>query len=240
MQQLTLPLKSSDLQIRRSPRAKRLRVSISPVGEIEVVAPRNASTHDVQYFIQSQYEWISKRKLQIEAIRNTELNATMPSRVLLPAINEHWKVIYDTGSTNSENSQKHVTTNDVLSLTIENETQAQQLLKQWLTHRAVSTLLPWLKRTSDETGLCYSSASVRGQKTRWASCSSRKNISLNRCMLFLNPEQVRYLFVHELCHTREMNHTAKFWRLVGQFVPDYKRQEQLVNKSCFQLPRWAF
>jgi len=240
VQQLALSLKSSDLQIRRSLRAKRLRVSISPVGNIEVVAPKNVSTRDVQHFISSKYNWISHKKQQIESRRSAELNDAMPSAVLLPAINEQWEIIYNQGSLKTGIQEKVVTNRDVLRLNIENEDQVHQLLKRWLTQKAVSTLLPWLKKISTETGLDYSAASVRGQKTRWASCSSRKNISLNRCMLFLKPQQVRYLMVHELCHTKQMNHSRRFWDLVGQHVPDYRLQEKIVNETCYQLPRWVF
>lgn len=237
MQQFTLPLNSPDLQIRRSLRAKRLRVSISPVGHIEVVAPKNVSAQDVRYFISSQQNWISQKKHQIESRRSVELNKAMPSSVLLPAVNEQWKIIYNL---NTVTQKKIVTSHEVLRLNVENENQVHQLLKKWLTQRAVSTLLPWLKEVSRETGLDYSAASVRGQKTRWASCSSRKNISLNRCMLFLKPEQVRYLMVHELCHTKQMNHSTRFWQLVSQHVPDYRQQEKIVNDSCYQLPLWVF
>ena len=240
MQQFTLPLISSDLQVRRSLRAKRLRVSINLVGEIEVVAPRRASAREVQNFIQLQYNWISIKKQQIESLRSGELNNIMPSRVLLPAIDEQWEINYAPVSSKTGTTENNVTTRKVLSLSYEHEGQVRQLLKQWLTQKAVSTLLPWLRKTSAETGLNYATATVRGQKTRWASCSSRKNINLNRCMLFLKPEQVRYLMVHELCHTKQMNHSAKFWALVGEHVPDYRHQEKLVNESCYQLPRWIF
>lgn len=240
MQQFTLPLKSTDLQIRRSIRAKRLRVSISPAGEVEVVAPKNVSTWEVQHFISSHYNWISDKKQQIESRRSIELDNTMPPRVLLPAVDEQWQIVYVQDLSKSGISKKLVTSHEVLRLHIENENQARQLLKQWLSQRAVATLLPWLNEISKETGLDYSAASVRGQKTRWASCSSRKNISLNRCMLFLKPEQVTYLMVHELCHTKQMNHSTKFWQLVGQHVPDYRLQEKIVNESCYQLPRWVF
>lgn len=246
VQQISLPLISHELQIRRSLRAKRLRVSINLVGEIEVVAPRRASTKEVQHFIQAQYSWISLKKQQIESLRSVELNNIMPSRIELPAIGEQWKISYlqvssNAGITANEATPvKDVTLHNVLRLYFEHEGQVRQLLKQWLTQKAVATLLPWLRKTSDETGLNYAAGRVRGQKTRWASCSSRKTINLNRCMLFLKPEQVRYLMVHELCHTKQMNHSAKFWQLVSKYVPDYQCQEKLVNESCFRLPRWVF
>ena len=240
MQQLTLPLNATDLYIRRSPRAKRLRVSVTPVGKIEVVVPRAVTLHDAQRFIQAQKSWIDRKRQQIATLRPTELNELLPANVKLPAINEQWKVEYREGAPSLTVEKKHVTNTGVLHLTIEHESKAESLLKHWLTEKAKSTLLPWLDQTSEQTGLTFSAVSVRGQKTRWASCSAKRNISLNRCMLFLKPEQVHYLLVHELCHTREMNHSKKFWKLVSRFVPDYVEQEKSVNEYCYKLPRWAY
>ena len=55
---------------------------------------------------------------------------------------------------------------------------------------------------------------IRCQRTRWGSCSTRGTVSLNCSLVFLRPEVVRYLFMHELAHTRHMNHSPGFWRLV--------------------------
>ena len=240
MHQLTLSLSATDFQIRRSQRAKRLRISINPLGLIEVVAPRRASTKTVTSFIQTHHEWIKQKKCQIESMRSYDLDSASPSFVNLPAIEEQWNIIYTSGHSTLKVEKDNVTNFNSLRLTVSRESQTSELLKKWLNEKAKSSLLPWLDRISEETGLDYAKANIRGQKTRWASCSTDKNINLNRCMLFLRPEQVRYLMVHELCHTVEMNHSSRFWKLVRQYVPDYQRQEKIVNDYCYKLPRWAF
>jgi YgjP-like, metallopeptidase domain len=53
---------------------------------------------------------------------------------------------------------------------------------------------------------------VKSQRTRWASCSAKKNLSLNTKLLFLSPDLVRYVLIHELCHTVYMDHSKEFWR----------------------------
>ena len=100
-------------------------------------------------------------------------------------------------------------------------------------------MVPWLERTSDELELPFVRAIVRGQKTRWGSCSTQKTISLNYKLLFLPDELARYLFVHELCHTRHLNHSARFWRLVQSREPNYERLENQLTDAWRYVPLWA-
>jgi predicted metal-dependent hydrolase len=79
---------------------------------------------------------------------------------------------------------------------------------------------------------------IRGQSGRWGSCSSNKTLSLNYKLLFLEPELVRYLIIHELAHTRHMNHSARFWRTVGEFEPRYKELDQEIGESWRDVPAW--
>lgn len=246
--QLALHLPKDEFSVRRSLRAKRLRVSINPVGEVEVVAPRNASIRDVQRFVEARETWISHHRNRIQSMRTAELNSLKPECIDLPALDKSWDVSYILVSREQCKNRKFnssiVTNGSFLNLYIVNDkdidNQVSKLLKQWLTDVAKRSLIPWLNKVSCNTGIDFNSTKIRGQRTRWASCSAQKNINLNRCMLFLEPEQVNYLMVHELCHTRHMNHSSNFWNLVERHVPGYMHQEKLVNKACFKLPRWAY
>lgn len=86
-------------------------------------------------------------------------------------------------------------------------------------------------------GVDYGRISIRHQKTRWGSCSSKGNLNFN-CLLMLAPEDVRdYVVVHELCHRKEMNHSAAFWAEVARVVPDYKEKERWLKEQGPLLQR---
>ena len=79
------------------------------------------------------------------------------------------------------------------------------------------------------------SVSVRGQRTRWGSCSVRGTISLNWRLIQTPPFVVDYIIVHELMHRREMNHSARYWKLVAQAFPDYGAAEKWLKTSGLDL-----
>ena len=75
---------------------------------------------------------------------------------------------------------------------------------------------------ANQMGVAYNRIFVKGQKTRFGSCSSKKNLNFNRCLLFAPEEVLDYVVVHELAHLKEMNHSPAFWSIVEQEMPDYK------------------
>lgn len=75
----------------------------------------------------------------------------------------------------------------------------------------------------------YGRITIRNQKTRWGSCSSKGNLNFN-CLLMLAPDEVvDYVVIHELCHLIEMNHSKAFWKQVEQVMPDYKKHRKWLR-----------
>ena len=101
-----------------------------------------------------------------------------------------------------------------------------------LTERAKIVLPPRAKYYARLVGVTYGRITVRHQKTKWGSCSSKGNLNFN-CMLMTLPQRViDYVIVHELCHLKQMNHSPAFWAEVKKIFPDYKE----LRKQLKDIP----
>jgi predicted metal-dependent hydrolase len=117
---------------------------------------------------------------------------------------------------------------------------ARGQLRGWLKRAAYERLAPKLLQLATELNYPVTRVSIRCQRTRWGSCSTRGTVSLNCSLLFLDLEVVRYLFVHELAHTKHMNHSPNFWRLVERIEPDYRRLDRTLLAGWRTVPGWVF
>ena len=84
---------------------------------------------------------------------------------------------------------------------------------------------------AQQMGISYGRITIRSQKTRWGGCSAKGNLNFN-CLLMLMPQEVRdYVVIHELCHRREMNHSAAFWTEVERYCPDYRLHRKWLKDN---------
>lgn len=99
-----------------------------------------------------------------------------------------------------------------------------------LRRRAAETIPGRAEYFAGRLGVGFGRLSYRFQRTRWGSCSAEGNLSFNCLLMLCPPEVLDYVIVHELCHRREMNHSARFWAEVGLILPDYKSRRAWLRE----------
>jgi len=201
------------------------------------VAPPGASAAVVQRFIGEHRRWIDDRVRDFAALPSAA--SALPQSVELPGVDRRFAIEYV-----ERQSSTRARMNDagqlVLSGAIANHHAVAKALRRWLADLAVDCLASQLRSVAVEFGFDYARVQVRRQRTRWGSCSTRGTVSLNCSLVFLPPEVVRYLFIHELAHTKHMNHSASFWRLVEKLEPEYRRLDRELLAGWRTVPAWVF
>ncbi|NEP61943.1 MAG: M48 family metallopeptidase [Symploca sp. SIO2G7] len=245
------PSESTDFNyaVRQSKRAKHVSIKIAVDGTVEVVVPLAYNRNKLPGLIAKRRDWILKNRARLLSERQgtvTDWQTSQPKQLELrwqtplaqTEPKEVWQISYegDPGPTlciPMAGYRLKVRGN------IEHVPACNQVLCKWLGHKAHREIVPWLRQLSFELDLPFKQPSVRGQKTRWASCSSSQNISLNYKLLFLPRELVHYVLVHELCHTIHMNHAKIFWQLVGEKMPGFEPYRKALRNGWKYVPRWV-
>jgi predicted metal-dependent hydrolase len=227
--------KPLEVRVCTSHLAKYMRLKVMPSGDVQVVVPQGFDRRRIPAFVEQHRDWLEK---QLRRLRREQALDPLqrPEVVELPALDGLWGVNYVPARPGRGQCRERA---DGSLLVTAAADEWQEALNRWLMRVARVHLVPWLERVSIETELPYENVTIRGQKTRWGSCSARKTINLNYRLLFMSPPVVRYLFVHELCHTVHMNHSARFWTLVARKEPDYKRLDAELRRGGTLVPRWA-
>lgn len=223
--------------VRRSTRAKRLTIKVYPGGRVEVVVPRRVRPAEVQAFVRENTAWIRDAREAFASDQPADA-AALPKTVPLTAIGRKVAVRYRNVPGRAAVDYRYEDSQLTLSGRVTDEALCVTALKRWLAEVARREFEPTLGSLARLMNTPYRKIQVRAQRTCWGSRSSSGTISLNLCLLFLEPEVVRYLMIHELCHGRHMNHSRRFWKLVGSYEPDYQRLDRELTEGWRRVPSW--
>ena len=116
------------------------------------------------------------------------------------------------------------------------EAELRALIERWYRREAAVHLAARVEHYASRLGVRPSRVTVRGQRSRWGSCSARGTVSLNWRLIMVPSALADYVVVHELCHLRHMDHSPRFWAMVGDVVPDYRERRRSLNALQWRLP----
>ncbi|MCK9425478.1 MAG: M48 family metallopeptidase [Ignavibacteriaceae bacterium] len=215
----TIEVNSKELtyRYRFSRKAKYLQLRISKQ-QLELIIPHRISFAEGERFLTGKLDWVSSHAHLFHAAKKHYLfGKEISLRLQQDLFLEKYRVSFQ---------------NDVLIFNVpqKNSYSAEELYEKYLRHVAKKYLIQRGSELSAKFGFSVKRFSVRGQKTRWGSCSRRGNISLNYNLLKFRKEVIDYVIVHELCHLRQLNHSRKFWNEVAQILPLYKSLKKELKK----------
>jgi predicted metal-dependent hydrolase len=236
--------------LRRSPRARRTFLQITPASGLEIVIPDRLIRLNIEKLLNEKRNWIEKMLtrfrvpfLNSQPLADIHVNTTpiqKPNTLDFQALNKTWKIFYEpTASKRITVRTQHFPENIfILKGNIHDTLLCFKTLKKLVIKEANINLIPWLKTLSIQTGLKYDRVIIRGQSTLWGSCNAKKTISLNYKLLFLPKTLAEHVLLHELCHLKYLNHSEKFWGFLKSFDAQVIENKKALKIAECYMPAW--
>lgn len=111
----------------------------------------------------------------------------------------------------------------------------KKAIQEFYKKKAEEVIHDRLQYFNEHYQLQYNRVTLRDQKTRWGSCSGKKNLNFNWRLIMAPIKVIDYVVVHEMCHLLQMNHSKKYWDLVMQRIPNYKETRKWLKNNQFLL-----
>jgi predicted metal-dependent hydrolase len=208
-----------DYTVRRSARARRVRVTIDSARGVEVVLPRRAAEREAAAAIRELRPWIERRVAELDRARASVL----ARGDTVPYLGQPLTLVAQPGRTRAHRR------GDLLL--VPDGAEQVPAIERFYRRAARGEIAARLDAACARAGVSYSSLTIRGQRTRWASCSSSGSMSFN-WRLLLAPEPVLdYVVWHEVCHLRVHDHSRRFWALVESHCPGYREQVRWLRRN---------
>jgi predicted metal-dependent hydrolase len=230
-----------DYTIRVSSRARRVRLVVTPEDGLVVVVPRGFPQARVGEVVREHVAWI-ERTLERTSERRAHLaalaEAPVPGTIDMPGIAARWRVDMQPSAAKGV---RGVASDETLTLTghVADKEACYGAIRRAVARVARERLPMMLGSAEAETGWSATKVTVRRQRSRWGSCTAEGHLSLNESLVFLPQHLVRYVMVHELAHTRRMDHSPQFWALVQAHEAAWKERRAELRDAWRRVPPWA-
>jgi predicted metal-dependent hydrolase len=219
-------------RIRRSPRARRARILVNGEG-VEVVVPRRFPLSEVEPFVEEKRTWIERT---LRRMRESEAEQPLPRLVdggELPFMGR--RLALDV-RVEADRVREHASLRGrTLRISLPPDGDLRGAVERWYRRRARVEVATLLDEACARAGTGYSALQIRGQRTRWASCSSTGAMSFNWRLLLAPRDILEYVVEHEVAHLEVLDHSSRFWDLLALRCPEWEAREEWLRRHGHAL-----
>ena len=220
---------------KRVPRRRHVHILVNDEGTVEVRAPWRFGLRKAREVLRKNTAWVLKTR---DAVR--ERLAQRPrlvTGVRLPLLDGSLQLdvrpqaqmdLFASARKRQGRVERRGTVLRVSTASL-GEGELRGLIEHWYRREAAAHLAGRVEHYSPRLGVRPSRVTIRGQRSRWGSCSGKGTVSLNWRLMMVPGALADYVVVHELCHLRHMNHSPRFWAMVGGIIPDYRDRRRHLN-----------
>jgi predicted metal-dependent hydrolase len=228
-----------DYTLKVSRRARRVYLRVVPGRGLVITIPRRFPRRQIPALIEEQRGWIEQSLVELDALTPDIYRRWPPETLNLAACAAVVRIIIQPVSPGQVASACWLSPVELqLFVAVDDKVAVAECVATALKARARTVLVPWLARLAQRHGFCYQRAAIRGQRTLWGSYSSSGTLSLNYKLLFLSPDVVDYVLLHELTHTRYLDHSPAFWRLLEAVQPGARELDEELGDLGALVPPW--
>jgi predicted metal-dependent hydrolase len=229
--------RSEQIEVRESPRARRLTLKVAPGAPLEIVVPVGTGEREIERMLRRNRDWIDRKTAEAEELAaRPALGLDRAGVVWLHGIAVPVQL---RGGARSSARLAHGRL-----LVGGGAEQAAGAIDRWYRREARLRLTEATRREARRLGLRPRRLSIRDPRTRWGSCSPEGALSFSWRLLLAPGEILDYVVVHELCHLRELNHSPAFWRLLDEARPGWRAEARWLRDHGWELggylPRLPF
>jgi predicted metal-dependent hydrolase len=228
--------------LRRSFKARRVRLEVSQRTGLTVIVPRSYSISRIPGLLKSKERWISRNLARFSQSQPLSAPRKLNRGDTVPYLGRDLELVKQ----ENHHGDRVVLDGNKLSISPDlfDNGLLEPALEQWYRTEAAKLITERADKLSSEMGISYQRIVIRGQKTRWGSCSRKKNLSFNWKLIMAPGSVVEYVIIHELLHLKEMNHSKRFWELVARYCPSWRENKKwlkqheadLTSKLCAPSP----
>lgn len=213
--------------LKRSSRAKYLRLEVRPKAGLTVVVPRTYKVADLTDFLKKKRAWIlSKLGKYVEGHPLVE-EKRLKSGDSIPYLGRQLRLVIrnEIGVTDSARLEP----DRLVVNTGSHDGRLNLLLENWYRQQAERFLRQRAGVLCPRIGVSYARLTIRSARTRWGSCSAKRNLNFNWKLMILPEPVIDYVVTHELAHLKEMNHSKEFWNVVAEHCPQWRRHRKWLR-----------
>jgi predicted metal-dependent hydrolase len=205
--------------VKRSSRARHVRLEMRQGSGLAVVIPRTYPVERVAQVLKEKKRWIMGNLARYSEVSQASIRQEIKAGDVVSYLGR--QLVVAVRGRRGVDAVKLERGKLVVSSTSPSEG-LNSVLEQWYRAQAATLLQEKVEKWGAELGLNHTRVTIRGQRTRWGSCSRKGNLSFNWKLMMVPETVIDYVVIHELAHLKEMNHSKRFWRLVAQHCSEWQ------------------